>query len=771
MGSNIKNRVDKLSKTEILDILRILLTSNLLSINNEGRLIAKIGPEYIDVEEYRNDILANVPSTYFENFFAKYSRNNGKENIANKMTALYSMDHPIYKDLMPYVKYQNLQKQIRGFKGFIDGIVIRDLKTEIYAINTFYNYRTPKNSGNDVLTKILNKNEYSIFEKDYHKNMHDYIFQLIEEGILSEEALLQSEFFYGIDSEEIIEYILKGNISREQIAYYARFKSINNKQLKQLIENDFFKDGDTELFKKLFENSFINIDNVEMLINESIVSKEEIVEIFGGYDELGNYYLQAVRNKKKKSAEEYYNLLDDLTLCELYARGRIELKDIERRQLSKEDLTQLPNDILQKIIQKGLPEGISFSRDELLEIGITVTISANELEEMYLNDELTEERFIEYYNKGAIDNNGLEAFYGDKHEEIISMVKQGILDERALLIINAKEAEDLMYQGVLTTEDVFKFYLNNKTITIDELKRIFDEYGELKEERINLVDMLPEGCDLERIKELREAKLLSHQDLFDLEEKGVITKDERQEIETMDLARKFAERFNDENKKLENLREEYLDIVGHEQNNTSSKRKSTKMSAVKRIDFLMELGATKYQDIESINPDGKPAPFAGYTLFGFPDYGIVLLENLEKAENATYLMTMQEFDTYITEETKDSVVFTKSKQTLRKDFEKKGRKAIDFADHRANWGNKIISIMQNMSDKAKAEISDEQKSKLSKMMRQEYFDAQFRILLKERDEAKEEAEELERRVEEAENLKKEITNNRQRRQERTKTKK
>ena len=79
--------------------------------------------------------------------------------------------------------------------------------------------------------------------------------------------------------------------------------------------------------------------------------------------------------------------------------------------------------------------------------------------------------------------------------------------------------------------------------------------------------------------------------------------------------------------------------------------------------------------------------------------------------------------------------------------------------------------MQNMSDKAKAGISDEQKSKLSKMMRQEYFDAQFRIPLKERDEAKEEAEELERRVEEAENLKKEITNNRQRRQERTKTKK
>lgn len=508
-------------------------------------------------------------------------------------------------------------------------------------------------------------------------------------------------YFDMIEPKEVLTLYLNGKLVRTDLEKVK----LDKNALNELSAEDFLK-----IAKLGFPNG-IEFTNDELLENYiSKYSDKNTIELTGI---LSLYTPKMISNllKEDKIDVNFVNKLDTKILDLLQEKEREEYVERLIKSCKKEmDDSKYAKLMLELIEKSQLP------REKFRELNI----SQNALMDMYLDGNISEETAIQYFNEGIFGMKELWTIYGENYSTIIKLVKDRMLDERALAIFPKDVIEESLILEEITEEDVFKIYSKYEGIDAQDLRDIFDQYEEVIDKRVNVVDMIDENFDTSRIRELFINNILTHSDVLELKERGRITDKQSEEIAQINRERLYNEIFG---KGITNETDDFeadgdlRDYYGRTLAPVS--KKIPMMSAKKRAEFFKKVGKCDFRDVEARDTQGRAAPFEGYKIIGFPEYGIVVFENFDKANNATYIMTLQELKSYVIKDEHESIVFRKSKKALREDITN-GR-AVSLCNHTPNWGNNVVGAIKELSKDAKESISHQKQTSLADMMRQEFI--------------------------------------------------
>lgn len=660
-----------------------------------------------------------------------------------------------------------------------------------------------KTKPDDVIKMI----EFAMQYEDQRETINGYILQLLDEKILTEQVLRESAFFKRMSRDELARWCIKGKISANILAEMDNLKGITITQIRQLSKVDFFNNLNPEEFERLYKNGFCNAKGIIELQKRGKIQREQALELLGGIDTIARTYRRFVENKNKKDAKTYFEIFEPQEILYLYLNGKLTREDFERVDFDKDTIVKLSETDFLKLAQRGLPQGIHFTREELLEgyiktysgktlielskagyiepeklleltdmkineenkdrgiqskdllelynpemistllnerrIDINfinkldvnvlskleeqqrheylkeIHISQDTLMDMFLEGDLSEKAVIKSFNEGIFGLEEISTIYGENYSTIIKLVKGSILDEKALCILPKDELEESLILEELTVEEVFNIYAKYNGIKAEELRDIFDGYEEDIDQRVNVVDMINNDFDADKIRELFINDILTHSDVLELRERGIITEEQSEEIAQINRERLYNEIFGKGITSETDGRE--TDVNSREYLGRTLfpvTAKTPMLSAKKREEFFKKVGKCDFRDVKARDTQGRVAPFGGYELIGFPEYGIVIFENFDKANNATYIMTLQELKSYVTKEDNDSIIFRKSKKALREEITR-GR-AVRVCNHTPNWGHNVIEAMKELSKETEKEINSQKQTRLADMMRKEF---------------------------------------------------
>ena len=350
-------------------------------------------------------------------------------------------------------------------------------------------------------------------------------------------------------------------------------------------------------------------------------------------------------------------------------------------------------------------------------------IPSKDIESMYYDGKVSDDDILEYYNSGMVDNETIKILFGQDYDQMIEMINSGKLSAKAFSAIPVDVLSDKVINGKLELKALYKAYMDIDAIDIDTFKRIVEDYdtdyylrkefGEDVGERIRVVDFIDENVDTQKLRELYIADILSHGDILELKDKKIITEEQAEEISKIDRERLFKDLFE----KRIISKNDGRGGPPHPTVNKPEKlivREKTRVLSKKK--FFEGIGNCIIKKLETT---GSNDPFAGYTLIGYPDYGIVILEDLESdRNNATYIMTIEEFNGFIKSNNDNSIVFKKGKQALKEECAR--GKAVKSRNHSALWGKNVIDTMREFSKDARREISGDIQIQYTEMMIDEY---------------------------------------------------
>ena len=775
-----------------------------------------------------------------ENFINQYINKileliliNPREEI-NTLSILYVLDQDIFK-----TGHFKTRHGIQNDVTFED--ILKMLKTEL---------RVQTLNDPDSITELIKESKFRMAKshKEYETNKKfiEYILQLLDERVISEKCVINSNILEELHREDLVDLYRLGRLPVSLILNAKSLKSLGKDQLEELTELNFFNNATVEQLIQLKKNGFLNDKGVIILYNSGNLDRETMCGLLGGTENIATKYKKAVKNKNKKEAELFFGLLEPEDICELYLDGKLGLKDVEKSKISIDIIKDLPETEFLKFAQKGFPNGITFESDELIEgyinrfsgdtlIALTkagyiepekllplinnevatedieraispenlleiytpdiviellsenkigtdfiqtlykevlhvlneeekaeymkniihdslfkmeeasyadtmlslisggkipeeyfanLKISENVLMDMYIEESLLEDQAIEYFNKGILSEKAIKIIYGENYDNIIDLIKQGVLSRKAFIVIPKETIEQYLVSGILKVEDIFSAYSNYDILSSQDLGEMFEKYGKATDQRVKIVDLIENNFDPIKLKQLFIFDVLTHSDILELKERGIITKKQSEEISDINREKLYREIFG-EDSSIKNLNED-IEENPYRRETKGGKREEEKeeeqsMSYYARKKFFKDLGICDFKDVQGYDIDGRKAPFDGYELIGFPAYGIVVFENFTDAGNATYVMTIQELKSYITKENKDkkSIIFRKSKKALIEDINN-GR-AVGRRSHTANWGENVISEIVRLSREAKEAISQEKREQLAKLMREEYI--------------------------------------------------
>ncbi|MBR3133952.1 MAG: hypothetical protein IKG56_00635 [Clostridia bacterium] len=352
-------------------------------------------------------------------------------------------------------------------------------------------------------------------------------------------------------------------------------------------------------------------------------------------------------------------------------------------------------------------------------------ISDEALEEMFYSEEVSEEKIIEHFNKGIVGLSSIQLIFGNDYDKIIEQVNGGTLSKLALSIIPIRELSDKVLEGKLAIDSIFELYSKFDSIDIDGFEEIVSEYetdyylrkeeGEEVGELTRIVDLIDEKIGTEKIRELYLHDILTHSDILQLEEKGIITEEQRREISKIDRDRLYKEIF--ENRVISVFDDEEPDHLTPPRGDLKGgSHHSARIMETKA--FFEEIGDCIFKEVES--QDAK-SQFRGYTLIGYPDYGVIVLENFDEGENATYIMTIEEFKGFISINENGTITFKKGKTAIKDEIARDKGRAIVPRSHVVTWGKNVIDSIRGLSEEARESITTEQQIKLSQSMVEEYY--------------------------------------------------
>ena len=355
-----------------------------------------------------------------------------------------------------------------------------------------------------------------------------------------------------------------------------------------------------------------------------------------------------------------------------------------------------------------------------------IVIPAKDIESLYYDGKVTDDDIIEYYNAGMVDDESIKILFGQDFNQMIEMINTGKLSARAFSTIPVEILSDKVINGEVELKELYKAYMDIDALDIESLKQIVEDYdtdyylrkefGEDVGERIRIADFIDENVDIQKLRELYIADILSHGDILELKDKNILTEEQAEEISKIDRERLFNDLFK---KRIISESDGKKGPGGPgdpTKDDKETKKHTIRIENSSKRNFFEGIGNCIIKKLETT---GSNNPFSGYTLIGYPDYGLVILEDLESdRNNATYIMTIEEFNGFIKSNNNNSIVFGKGKQALKEECAR--GKAVKSRNHSALWGKNVIDTMREFSKDARQEITGDIQIQYSEMMIDEY---------------------------------------------------
>lgn len=471
-------------------------------------------------------------------------------------------------------------------------------------------------------------------------------------------------------SSEIVQEYLE-RYSGATLIELAKLGYVNPEELIQL----------TEYQSNLLYDETLKVDNKKLLE----LYTPELMAILISQERIDGKSLSIYRHNllSMLNEEEQIELLG-MVSKELHKTYKEEQQYIEK-MLSLHEMGFIPKDVIENM-----------------------NPSQHAIEELYLNEGLSLEDIVKLFNSSIIDEQVLKGIFS--FDEIIEMVNSGELNERAIFSMGKKDLNNTLKQnlvaGKLEIRSILNLYVNYDGISIEDFNSIYRDTNQLEE----LLNLLPDNCNKQKIKELYVNYLISHSDLLELKNRGIITEEDFKEFSKELGKAEFYSMFSNGSsvyncsEKLEEGSQKGMQVMGQ---NISACESAYKITTESRKKLFEEMGAHKnFIEMEELSDDDKEVPFKGYSIIGFPDFELVVLENFEKWNNATYIMAYQQFAYYINNSQKTKKVFEGSKKTLRESSML--GEAVRVRIHTKNWGALVIDSMCELSEDARKQLKPEQ---------------------------------------------------------------
>lgn len=479
-------------------------------------------------------------------------------------------------------------------------------------------------------------------------NREQLITVLMSEKIKYKNSLKSEEYIdlYGtLKTEDIEKYINEGIISIEDVIKLTKFKSLklqNPEEYKKMIELQ-LKTYTFENLNTLLENDKINKRFVE-LFNDFINSELS--------EEQRKEYFERIKNQiTLDSKEEKFVLL--------------------------------------------VKNGINFN-------GINYEISSDVLEEMYIDEKISEQEILKLFESQYLSLETIKTFFSN--EDLIEHYRNGLINYKVLNIIDnrAEIIKEELLKGNISSAELINLYSSSNGINIEEFLNIVEKY-EFKEE--GLVDFITDEITPEKIEELFKNYYISQDELSVLVERNLITKKQAQEFaEKIATQEEYDAIFEDENGFI---------ILTEDTPEGEHTTKGLKGDGKKRANQLKIDPELQELLLEQIGFDerrpilrGTNNSLDGYRIYPSKEFALMVFLKNDKPGNATYIMSLQQGMFFLKKMARKGNI---ENSVIESDATKQGLRETEHVKVRnvsAGWGKNIVSEMKMLSPEFAKRITD-----------------------------------------------------------------
>lgn len=387
------------------------------------------------------------------------------------------------------------------------------------------------------------------------------------------------------------------------------------------------------------------------LANSNVISGKSVLELF-----VSRKSVNQINPEDAIRVQDVLKFYDVERLMSLKSEGKINSRfsvmfkegvlDTLDEETRKEYVGKIISD-LKAIDEKEKSESSKYlvKLYELYELGlidksdIDAEFSNEKVEELLMDDAINEDSVIKYFNDGFVGRDILKEVFSDR--ELRNLVITGELAPKAILAVDSKRDEvirELLQNESIVVPDIIDMYFEKEDgLNILELENVLDG------QEINdgeLVDLIPDDADVEKISEMFKKYLISQDDLGMLVRRGVLSEEKEKELsDYLNSHQEFEKIFGATRTvaRLTEITEGTGEGVTPGLRGVGDPRKKQVKNDPELIrKLLKDLGA----DPRVVYLEGADNSLDGYEVHGIEDLGVMVFGKFDKPNNAIFIMTI-----------------------------------------------------------------------------------------------------------------------------------
>ncbi|MBR3153180.1 MAG: hypothetical protein IKF52_06265 [Clostridia bacterium] len=573
--------------------------------------------------------------------------------------------------------------------GFFDQITILD------GLNMVKNDLITKKQLRDII--VSDVEDYDDIEIDYEKIA--FIYSDFADKPGREKVALK--FLKLLEGDEACKLYLKGLLTDKEL----KALKPNRDSLLKLDVDDIIKiNGNKYVYSLTSEDIFKNygekflVKDLIKFADKNMVKPEKIIKVLL-LKSLGNYDIDL--EQERRDILGYYS---GKRILDLHKNDKINNRFID--VFNSELIEKVSEEEKKKYFENFRSDILDVSKDKIDFINNSIELYENGIlnKEFYNKDDFDLETTLQVYSDGELSEDNLFRLYNDKivpldvicdlytSDELLKFYVDGKLNSDILKSIPKDDAyvflSTSVENGKLNSKDIYDCYIRDN-IDLEQFGEILSDNNS----QDNISDFINENTGSEKIKELYTSFIISDDELEKLNKRGFISEDECEKIRNLLQKDEFFDGLKKKKSIFIGGEEQHKEKVDDGYRKTTSFSRGEKKINKMRIssdtikDFYEEIGGMREYPVILGNTS-----LAGYSIVGFPDYDLVILENFDKVQNATYIMSFQQLLFYKNNEHKANVEFDIGGKSVLRSSDK-----VKVHNHTSGFGKNIVSSIKGMS--------------------------------------------------------------------------
>ncbi|MBQ7410627.1 MAG: hypothetical protein IJW20_04505 [Clostridia bacterium] len=498
------------------------------------------------------------------------------------------------------------------------------------------------------------------------------------------DKVLNSKFLKALDREQFMKIVMSDKI---------KYKN-------PLDSNDYidmYGTLQTEDIEELLNNGFINIEDVikltkfKALKTQNPEDHQKMIEL-----QTRTYNFESL---KKLLESEKINK----RFSELY-------NDLINNELSKEQKDKYFEELRTRLIsnENGEETLILLAKRGITFNGLDYQFSPNKLEDMYLEEQISEQDILNLCEDRLIPIDSLKEIFSS--EDLMEHYRNGNVSYKVLNVIDnrAEQIRKELLSGNIKSAELIGLYSNQNGIDIQEFMEIVKDF-EFEDEA--LVDFITDEITPEKVEDLFKNYYISQDELSVLVERKIIT---------LKQAKDFAERIATQEAYDAIFNNNGIIVLTEDTPARESTTKGLRGTGGARTtqlkndpelqDFLLDqIGFDERRPVLK----GTNNSLDGYRIYPSKELELMVFLKNDKPGNATYIMSLQQGMFFLKKMARGASIESKTvesdatKQALRETEHVKVRNASQ------GWGKNVVLEMKKLSPEFAKRLKGKSEYKLA----------------------------------------------------------